>query len=104
MIKSIVTMLFMVNGFIQSSAEDNIFWGNHNGKNYLSIMRNQNQPKVCDVSWAFATTTAMGISFNLLKENQFPLVVLSPQMLMNCHSDKFTCDDSKKVSIQKVFE
>ena len=80
-----------------SSQADSIFYGSLSKdgkspvKNYLSLTRDQNQPTACDASWAFAPTTAMAIQFNYLLENKFPQVVLSPQMLMNCHSNQLNC-------------
>lgn len=72
-----------------------IFYGEYekHGKqvNILSPVRNQNQPKPCGASFAFAVTSAMSDQFNKVKDVSFPLVTLSPQMLMSCRvpeSDK----------------
>ena len=75
-------------------------------KNYLSLTRNQNQPKVCNSSWAFAVTSSLGIYFNLInvniKKSQY---VFSPQMLMDCVEFNFSCDYNKNFEeIEKVFE
>ena len=80
---------------------ENIFYGNHLNplgvpQNFLSLSRNQNQPKPCNSSWAFAITSSMSTQFNHRLSNKFPQVVLSPQMLMNCSQQEFSCDYSKK--------
>ncbi len=91
---------------------DYIFYGNYitadnHVVNLLPPTRNQNQPKACDASWAFATTTTMSTLFNLQKKGAFPEVVLSPQMLINCSPKDvdFSCEYNKsKIQIESVLK
>ena len=71
--------------------QDTIFYGDLTiegvpNVNVLSPIRNQNQPKQCGASWAFAITSAMSDQFNSIRHLEFPEVVLSPQMLLTCQS------------------
>jgi len=62
---------------------DSWFWGNVNGINYLSTPRQQHQPKYCGSCWAHCTTGSLGDRFNIAKGGKYPLVVLSPQYVLN---------------------
>jgi cathepsin X len=88
-----------------------IFWGNSviNGKsvNFLPPIRNQNQPKICDSSFAFAATSVMSTLFNIKTQGAFPEVVLSPQQLINLLPDNipFNCTyGSLQGKIEDVLE
>ena len=88
---------------LSTSFQDSIFYGefpNPEGTkiNALSPVRNQNQPKICGASWAFATASAISDQFNARKTSEFPEVVLSPQMLLTCASTEKnrTCDYMNK--------
>ena len=58
--------------------------------------RNQNFPRPCSASWAFAITSVMATQINVKKVEKFPTTVLSPQMLINCapESVPFQCSYS----------
>lgn len=85
-------------------ADNEIFYGkltkgDTTDLNALSPVRNQNQPHQCGVSWAFAITSSMADQFNALRSLEFPEVVLSPQMLLSCHSTEVnkTCAYSNSI-------
>ena len=59
-------------------------WRNVSGQNYLSWNRNQHIPQYCGACWAFAATSSIADRFNILKNNSFPQVSLSPQVMLNC--------------------
>lgn len=69
------------------NGDDSWDWRNVNGVNYLTFSRNQNSPQKCDCSWAMAATSAMSDRINILRDNTFPTVQLSPQMVLNCLHD-----------------
>ncbi|KAK9815670.1 hypothetical protein WJX72_007740 [[Myrmecia] bisecta] len=60
------------------------FWGNVDGKNYLSETRNQHIPQYCGSCWAFGTTAALNDRLRIKYQDRFPEVVLSTQVLINC--------------------
>eukprot|EP00244_Chara_vulgaris_P012612 TRINITY_DN672_c0_g2_i11.p1 TRINITY_DN672_c0_g2~~TRINITY_DN672_c0_g2_i11.p1 ORF type:complete len:640 (-),score=83.83 TRINITY_DN672_c0_g2_i11:1276-3162(-) len=60
------------------------FWGNVNGVNYLTPIRNQHIPKYCGSCWAFATTSSLSDRIKIQKNCSFPEIQLSPQVLVNC--------------------
>ena len=97
-----IMMIYSLSLLIHLS--NTIFYGNFikNDKmiNALSPVRNQNQPRPCGASWAFAIASSMSDQFNARKDNNYPEVVLSPQMLMSCFadSDSKTCDYEEKAS------
>lgn len=59
-------------------------WRNVTGRNFLSWSRNQHIPQYCGACWAFAATSAISDRFNILRNNSFPQLSLSPQVMINC--------------------
>ena len=84
--KLLICSFLLLHAVIVQAKE--IFYGEYikKGKqvNVLSPMQNQNQPKPCGASFAFAVTSAMSDQFNKIKDVNFPLIRLSPQMMMLC--------------------
>ena len=86
---SLIVLTFLM--ISSSLTYDNLFYGEYlkNAKtmNALSPVRNQNQPKICGASWAFAIASSLSDQFNIKKDTNFPEVVLSPQMLISCMTE-----------------
>lgn len=107
-----ILLIGLCSTFEFGSNDESIFYGNYTTAdnkrvNLLPPTRNQNQPKACDASWAFATTTTISTLFNLQKKGAFPEIVLSPQMLINCSPQDvdFSCEYNKsKISIETVLK
>lgn len=57
---------------------------NISGRNYMSLLRQQHLPQYCGACWAFATTSALSMRYNLARGASYPLVELSPQNLISC--------------------
>lgn len=64
-----------------------IFWGNHNGRNYMTWIKNQHIPVYCGSCWAQAATSVISDRLNIMNINQgqsFPRHILSVQSMINC--------------------
>lgn len=72
---------------LQSDDFEPIFWGNHNGRNYLTWIKNQHIPVYCGSCWAQAATSVLNDRLNIdniHKGKTFPKHVLSVQAVINC--------------------
>lgn len=65
-------------------------WRNMNGRNLVTITRNQHLPQYCGSCWAFASTSALGDRMRIHTNAALPDIVLAPQVLVNCVSGS-TC-------------
>lgn len=71
-------------------------WGNINGVNYLTRMRNQHIPQYCGSCWAHGTTSVMSDRISIMRKAAFPEINISPQILLDydyedqgCHGGDF---------------
>ena len=89
---------------------DEVFYGDYKlgdnkvNYNFLGITRDMNQPVACEASWAFAITSTMSALFNRNTPNATREVNLSPQMLISCHGEGFTCDKGDNFKVDGVLE
>lgn len=59
-------------------------WADIGGTNYLTATRNQHIPVYCGSCWAQGTTSALSDRISILRNNTWPRIQLSPQVLVNC--------------------
>jgi cathepsin X len=64
---------------------------NNNSLNFASIDRNEFQPYYCGACWAFAATSALSDRLKILRQNAFPEINLSPQVILNCDLEDLGC-------------
>jgi len=66
-------------------------WGDVNGTNFLTLMRNQHIPTYCGSCWAFASTAALSDRIKIARNAAFPDINLAPQVLISCERPSHGC-------------
>jgi cathepsin X len=59
-------------------------WRNISGQNYLSVSYNEQTLFYCASCWTHSVTASLSDRINILRNNQFPKISLSPQAAINC--------------------
>ena len=75
----------------QDDIEDlpkNFDWGNVDGINYLTNIRQQHNPQYCGACWAHAATSALSDRIKIARNAAWPDINLSPQVLLSCSQGK----------------
>ena len=75
-------------GLMQDPA---FFWGDNQGKNYLTQNRNQNVPNYCNSGWAFAIASSISDTIKIMREAAFPDANINVQSLLDCDTTNNGC-------------
>lgn len=87
-----------------ASIPTNFTWGDVNGVNYLSWMRNQHIPQYCGSCWAMGTTSAFADRINIfIRNGQFPVTSISAQVLLNCEPGGSSCQGGDAQAVHRFF-
>ena len=62
-----------------------------NNTNFLTFTRNQHVPVYCGSCWAHGPTSSLADRINILHGGSFPVLSLSPQVIINCNAGG-SCD------------
>ncbi len=62
-------------------------WGNIDGVNYLTNIRNQHIPQYCGSCWAHAATSALSDRIKIARKAAWPDINISPQVLVSCEQE-----------------
>jgi len=84
----------VLNPLPQVGLEDlpaSFWWGNVDGKNFLTYQRNQHIPIYCGSCWAFSATSALSDRIKIMRKAAWPDINLSPQVLISCEDKDDGC-------------
>lgn len=57
---------------IEGDIPDNFNWGDNNGVNYLTRLKNQHIPVYCGSCWSQGTTSAISDRISVMRKGAFP--------------------------------
>ena len=73
-----------------------LFWGDVDGVNYLTPVKNQHIPKYCGSCWAESATSVVSDRIKIQSNATWPEVIIAPQPILSCDSRSnlidFGCD------------
>lgn len=70
---------------------DNFDWGNVDGVNFLTNIRQQHNPQYCGSCWAHAATSSLSDRIKIARNAAWPDINLSPQVLISCEQQDLGC-------------
>lgn len=76
-------------------------WDSSPEKNLLTPVRNQHIPEYCGACWSFGSTSALADRIKIMRNGQWPDVVLAPQVLLSCNKDSNGCFGGSSMSAYK---
>ena len=80
--------------FVHDEIEDlpkDFDWGNVDGVNYLTNIRQQHNPQYCGACWAHAATSALSDRIKIARNAQWPDINLSVQLIISCEQKDDGC-------------
>ena len=74
-------------------------YGNINGVNYLTNIRNQHVPQYCGSCWAHASTSALSDRIKWMRGAAWPDINLSPQLIISCEQKDDGCHGGNSIYV-----
>lgn len=80
-------------------------WRNVSGKNYLTPALNQHIPQYCGSCWAHGSSSSFADRINIMRNNTWPQLMPSIQVILNCAQDiAGSCDGGDDVGVYQYFQ
>ena len=86
-------------GAVKQEFPQNFDWGNVNGVNYLTRIKNQKIPIYCGSCWAQSTTSVISDRIRIMRGARFPEISISTQVLLNCDFTNDGCHGGSHFTI-----
>jgi C1A family cysteine protease len=67
-------------------------WGNVDGINYLTNIKNQHIPQYCGSCWAQSATSALSDRIKIARNAAWPDINIAPQVLISCEKEDNGCN------------
>lgn len=84
-----------------SQMPDAFTWGDNNGVNYLTQMKNQHIPNYCGSCWAQGSTSALSDRISIMRKAAFPEININVQQIMDCDMTDDGCHGGDHVTAYK---
>ena len=78
---------------------DSFTWGDNNGINYLTQMKNQHIPQYCGSCWAQGSTSALSDRISILRGAKFPEININVQTILDCDMGDDGCHGGDHVTV-----
>lgn len=76
---------------ISAQSGDRFSWDDFNGTSYMTDVRNQNFPYVCNSGWALSAIDSLNSRLKIARQAASPDITLSAQVLLSCDELDFGC-------------
>lgn len=92
--------------FINAAALPSVWdWRNITGRNYLTPALNQHIPQYCGSCWAHGSSSSFADRINIMRNNTWPELMPSIQVILNCAQDiAGSCDGGDDIGVYQYFQ
>lgn len=73
------------------STPEEMRWDNVDGKNYLTVIKNQHLPQYCGSCWAQAISSHLSDRIKITRQGAWPDVNIAPQVFVSCSMEDMGC-------------
>ena len=76
-------------------------WDDVNGKNYLTVLKNQHVPQYCGSCWAQAAASSLSDRIKIARQGAWPDINIAPQVFVSCSMNDDGCHGGFALSAYK---
>lgn len=83
---------------------ENFTWGDKDGVNYLTQLKNQHIPNYCGSCWAQGSTSALSDRISIMRNATFPEINVNVQQILDCDMEDDGCHGGDHLTAYKYIK